>query len=142
MTERFPGAKDVHSGQKEYQSWLAWGCITPVEKEITLIKKTPSTRKRIVPSRNAYRDKLRGAGPRIKAKGRTVILGCLDPDLALLNRASPTPSKLAELVLLQLATAGFSGLVECTSKHCHRSTAFLQGASRAARSANLDASTS
>ena len=94
-------------------------------------------RKRLVPSRNAYHDKNRGAGPDIKAKCRTVILGCLDPDLHMLNR-SPTPSKLAELVLLQIATAGLSGLVELTGLRWSLwsgdvSTALLQGGAPAER---------
>ena len=81
---------------------------------IAKIKATPSLRRRAIPSRNAYRDKNRGAGPEVRAKCRTVVVGCQDPDLATLSRSSPTPSKVAELVLLQIAACGMNGLVELT----------------------------
>jgi hypothetical protein len=123
----------VQANKKEYDSWMSWGCIRPLSPElIQKIKTTPSLRKRVIPSRNAYRDKNRGAGPDIRAKCRTVVLGCQDPDLATLSRSSPTPTKIAEMVLLQIAAAGMNGLVELTGHKWHLwsgdvSTAFLQG---------------
>lgn len=108
----------IAANQKEYNSWMSWGCIVPVPvDQIPKIKATPSLRKRIVPSRNAYRDKKclprqeSWSWPRDQG---TVILGCLDPDLMVLNRSSPIPSKLAEMVLLQIASSTLSGLVELT----------------------------
>ena len=103
------------ANQKEYDSWMSWGCIRRISPEvIAKIKATPSLRRRAIPSRNAYRDKNRGAGPEVRAKCRTVVVGCQDPDLATLSRSSPTPSKVAELVLLQIAACGMNGLVELT----------------------------
>ena len=123
----------VAANIKEYESWLSWACIRPLSEErIHEIKNTPSLKRRIIPARNAYQDKNRSAGPTIKAKCRTVVLGCLDPDLATLNRSSPTPTKLAEMILLQLACSGMNKAVEMTdmswSLWCGDiSAAFLQG---------------
>ena len=123
----------VEANRKEFSSWLSWGCIAPLKPDkIKEIKATPSLRRRIIPSRNAYRDKNRGAGPTVRAKCRTVVLGCQDPDLATLARSSPTPSKTAEMILLQIAVSGMNQLVELTNKKWKLwsgdvSTAFLQG---------------
>ena len=56
-----------------------------------------------MPSRNAYRDKLRGAGPEVKVKCRTVIQGCHDPDMSISDRSSPTPSRLAEYIIYEIS---------------------------------------
>ena len=123
----------VKANQKEYDSWMSWGCIRRIPPEmIAKLKATPSLRRRVIPSRNAYRDKNRGAGPEVRAKCRTVVVGCQDPDLATLSRSSPTPSKVAELVLLQIAASGMNGLVELTGLRWYlwaadAATAFLQG---------------
>ena len=61
----------VAANIKEYESWLSWACIRPLSEErIHEIKNTPSLKRRIIPARNAYRDKNRSAGPTIKAKCR------------------------------------------------------------------------
>ena len=105
----------VESNKKEYASWMSWSCIRPLSaEEVQKVKSAPSLKKRIIPSRNAYRDKNRGAGPTIRAKCRTVVLGCQDPDLATPPRSSPTPCKTAEMVTLQIAVFGMNGQVELT----------------------------
>ncbi len=78
----------VEANIKEYQSWMSWGSIKPLEKQqVVNIKNDPSLRRRIIPARNAYRDKNRGADV-LKAKCRTVVLGCCDPDIGHLDRES------------------------------------------------------
>ena len=64
----------------------------------------------MIPSRNACRDKNRGAGPSVAAKCRTVVLGCLDPDLSQLDRSSPTPTKFADLWALSAGGADGYGV--------------------------------
>ncbi|CAK9028994.1 unnamed protein product [Durusdinium trenchii] len=52
----------VAANIKEYESWLSWACIRPLSEErIHEIKNTPSLKRRIIPARNAYRDKNRQA---------------------------------------------------------------------------------
>ena len=90
----------VEASRKQFASWMS--CIAPLTPaKIKDIKNTPSLRRRIIRSRNAKR--------------RTVVLGCQDPDLATLARSSPTPSKMAEMILLQIAVAGMNKLVELTN---------------------------
>ena len=126
----------IEANKKEYKSWMQWNGVVPVEpKEAKEILSHPQLKKRVIPSRNAYRDKNRGAGLTINdiiAKCRTVILGHFDPDLASMSRASPTPTKLAESILLQIACSGMNRLVENTTMLWHLwagdvKTAFLQG---------------
>ena len=122
----------VEANNKEYQSWMSWGSIKPLEKQqIVNIKNDPNLRRRIIPARNAYRDKNRGADV-LKAKCRTVVLGCCDPDIGHLDRESPTPTRVSEAVIMQLATSGLEGKVELTGLLWKLwagdvSTAFLQG---------------
>lgn len=52
-------------------------------------------------SRAAYRDKARGTG-QLKAK----TIGCMDPDLKAVTRDSPTRTRLSEMLVLAIATAG------------------------------------
>lgn len=67
---------------------MSWGSIRSLSnKEIQDIKNNPDLKRRIIPSRNAYRDKNRGADV-LKAKCRTVVLGCCDPDLLAFSKAS------------------------------------------------------
>ena len=48
----------VEANVKEYQSWMSWGSIRSLsDKEIQDIKNNPALKRRIIPSRNAYRDK-------------------------------------------------------------------------------------
>ena len=128
--------KYVEANKKEYQSWMQWNGVIPVpDDEAKAILADFTLKKRVIPARNAYRDKNRGAGPTIEdimAKCRTVILGCLDPDLSSLNRTSPTPSKFSESIVLQVACSGLNGQVENTGKLWRLwsgdvKTAFLQG---------------
>ncbi|CAE7320438.1 RE1, partial [Symbiodinium microadriaticum] len=123
----------VKANKKEFDSWNSWGSIRPVPAdEARKIRTDPVLRRRIMPSRNAYRDKNRGAGPEIKAKCRTVIQGCHDPDLGLLDRSSPTPTRLAELLIYEIACAGYNRRLQMSKKAWKLwcgdvSTAFLQG---------------
>ena len=85
----------------------------------------------MIPARNAYRDKNRGVPP-LKPKCRTVVLGCLDPDLKLLDRTAPTPHRMTEAVLLQVAASGINKLMQLCPLPWKLwagdvSTAFLQG---------------
>ncbi|CAJ1340013.1 unnamed protein product, partial [Effrenium voratum] len=119
---------------KEYESWRSWGTITPLDdKEADEVLKCPTLRRRVIPSRNACRDKNRGAGPSVAAKCRTVVLGCLDLDLSQLDRSSPTPTKFAELTVIQVAASGLCRQVELTGMEWGLwggdvATAFLQDA--------------
>ncbi|CAE7253541.1 GIP [Symbiodinium sp. CCMP2592] len=123
----------VQANKKEFASWTSWGSIRPVPgDEAQRIRADPRMRRRIMPSRNAYRDKNRGAGPEIKAKCRTVIQGCHDPDLGLLDRSSPTPTRLAELLIYEIACSGYNRRLQRNKKSWKLwcgdvSTAFLQG---------------
>ena len=68
----------------------------------------------------------------MKAKCRTVIQGCHDPDLGLLDRSSPTPTRLAEYVIYEIACAGYNRRFLKNKKAWKLwagdvSTAFLQG---------------
>ena len=121
---------------KEFQSWLSWESIRALtEAESKAVYASAVLKRRIIPARNAYRDKNRSIPP-LKAKCRTVVLGCLDPDMEILDRTSPTPSRHAEAILLQLARGGLNARVE-RQKHRWKlwagdvSTAFLQGSPEA-----------
>ena len=122
----------IEANKKEYASWLSWGSIRPLsDSEIQRVKQDPTLRRRIIPARNAYRDKNRGVPP-LKAKCRTVVLGCMDPDMQTLDRTSPTPSRLAEAVVCQIAASGFNKKVQMTGMKWGLwsgdvATAFLQG---------------
>ena len=63
-------------------------------------------KKRIIRPRACYRDKNVGKTP-IKAKCRVVLSGFNDPDLADLQRNSPTTTRLSFYLLLQVFAAGF-----------------------------------
>ena len=68
-------------------------------------------RHRIMKARAAYRDKNRGVPP-LRPKCRVVIIGCGDPDLKQLSRDSPTPSRISELLIVCIASAGAKSLVQ------------------------------
>ena len=122
----------VQANVKEYQSWMSWGSIRAIPSgEAAKIRSDPVLRKRILPSRNAYRDKHRGAGPTVKAKCRTGIQGCHDPDMNILDRSSPTPSRLAEYLIYEIACSGYDRRFQKTGLAWKLwtgdvSTAFLQ----------------
>ena len=123
----------VKANRKEYDSWMSWNSIKALSKEeARRVLSDPILRKRVMPSRNAYRDKNRGAGPEVRAKCRTVIQGCHDPDLGLLDRSSPTPTRIAELLLYEIACAGYNRRFLKNKKAWKLwsgdvATAFLQG---------------
>ena len=121
----------IEANKKEYQSWLSWGSIIALsDADAKQVRQDPVLRHRVIPARNAYRDKNRGVPP-LKPKCRTVVLGCLDPDLKLLDRTAPTPHRMTA-VLLRVATSGLNGLVQLCPLTWSVwagdvSTAFLQG---------------
>ena len=95
--------KYVESAIKEYNGWMDWKGIRPLDHaEANQVWQNPKMRRRILKSRAAYRDKARGQGP-LRAKTRVVLIGCGGPDLRQLTRDSPTPSKLSELIILSAA---------------------------------------
>ena len=119
----------IEANKKEYQSWLSWGSIIALsESDAKQVRQNPVLRHRVIPARNAYRDKNRGVPP-LKPKCRT---GCLDPDLKLLDRTAPTPHRMTEAVLLQVAASGINKLMQLCPLPWKLwagdvSTAFLQG---------------
>ena len=123
----------VEANIKEYKSWMSWGSIKPLSQQrARQVLADPVLRKREIPARNAYRDKNRGVPP-LRAKCRTVVLGCCDPDIGHLDRESPTPTRTSEAVIIQLAASGINSKVELNGKKWQLwggdvSTAFLQGA--------------
>ena len=123
----------VEANKKEYNSWMSWNSIKELtKKEAQQILSDAVLRKRVMPSRNAYRDKNRGAGPEVRAKCRTVIQGCHDPDLGLLDRSSPTPTRVAEHLIYEIACSGYSRRFLKNRKSWKLwsgdvATAFLQG---------------
>ena len=104
--------KFIQSADKEYQGWMKWTGIRPLNaSEANEVWNSPTLRKRILKSRAAYKDKSRGIGE-LRAKTRVVLVGCGDPDLRQLTRDSPTPSRLSEFLVLSIATAGANGLFD------------------------------
>ena len=100
--------KYVDSASNEYNGWLEWNGIQPVDpKETARIYADPNLRRRIIKARAAYRDKARGVPP-LRPKCRVVLIGCGDPDLKKLSRDSPTPTRTSELVILAVATSGYN----------------------------------
>ena len=122
----------IEANKKEFQSWLSWGSIIALSaSEAKKIKSDPVLKYRCIPARNAYRDKNRGIPP-LRPKCRTVVLGCLDPDIKTLDRTAPTPHRMTEAILIQIAASGINGLVQlCPLRWTlwagDVSTAFLQG---------------
>ena len=97
--------KYVDSASNEYNGWLEWNGIQPVDpKETARIYADPNLRRRIIKARAAYRDKARGVPP-LRPKCIVVLIGCGDPDLKKLSRDSPTPTRTSELVILAVATS-------------------------------------
>ena len=123
----------VEANIKEYKSWMSWGSIKPLTKQQARdIMSDPALKRRVIPARNAYRDKARGVPP-LRPKCRTVVLGCCDPDIGHLDRESPTPTRTSEAIIIQLAISGINAKVELNNKKWRLwggdvSTAFLQGA--------------
>ena len=104
--------KFIQSADKEYQGWMKWTGIRPLNaSEANEVWNSPTLRKSILKSRAAYKDKSRGIGE-LRAKTRVVLVGCGDPDLRQLTRDSPTPSRLSEFLVLSIATAGANGLFD------------------------------
>ena len=68
--------KYVESAIKEYNGWMDWKGIRPLDQaEANQVWQDPKMRRRILKSRAAYRDKARGQGP-LRAKTRVVLIGC------------------------------------------------------------------
>ena len=111
---------------------MDWGPVVALtDQEAKEIMNDPQKWKRIMRSRSCYRDKNVGVPP-LKAKARVVALGHTDPDLSLISRDSPTPSRLSEMILLTVYVSGANGRFARTKKRwqlkmADASTAFLQG---------------
>lgn len=122
----------VKAAEKEHQSWMEWGPVVPLSrKESDEVFKDPLQRRRIMRTRSCYRDKNTGTAP-LKAKARVVVLGHKDPDLHMINRDSPTPSRLSEMILLTIYISGANQRFGSSKKSwllqaADASTAFLQG---------------
>lgn len=66
----------VAATRKEYDNWCQWESARPLEpQDANKILRDPVLRRRILLSRNAYRDKPCGRPP-LQAKCRTVAIGC------------------------------------------------------------------
>eukprot|EP00435_Cladocopium_sp_Y103_P033973 s697_g8.t1 len=124
--------KFLQAIEKEANSWSEWNSIRPLSpEEIAKVKSDPVSRKRILRSRAAYRDKNRNQGE-LRAKCRVVALGHQDPDLYDITRSSPTPGRATEMIVYLIAVAGLNKEFNETN---HRwrpwlgdvATAFLQG---------------
>ena len=95
----------VESARKEHEQWMTWSLIRPLSTEKAReVLKDPVLGTR-VRSRACYRDKSQGQGE-LRAKTRVVVLGHRDPNLTVINRDVPIPTRLTEQVLL---TAYMSG---------------------------------
>ena len=122
----------VEAARQEEASCKTWNSVTPLsDLEAKKVMDSPTPRKRIIPSRSAYRDKNKGVGD-LRAKARVVIIGCLDPDLFTLNRQCSTPSRQAEYTLLAFYAAGANRVLLNTQDRWllwsgDVKTAFLQG---------------
>ena len=90
-----------HCALSEWEEWLRWGSIKPFHGDVDTIPKG-----RILPSRYAYRWKPQHDGPP-KAKGRIVVQGFRDPDLAILLRDSPVLSRTGFMAILQFTASQF-----------------------------------
>ena len=115
--------------KKEYRSWVEWSSAKEVtEERARRILSDRSMAKRVLRSRICYRDKNVGVPP-LAAKARCVVIGCSDPDLAELDRNSPTPSRHSFMVVLQVYAAGKSkGKGRWRLLCADARAAFLQGA--------------
>ena len=120
----------VEAARAEEESWKKWDTVSPLtDAESQRILSDPKAR--VIPSRAAYRDKSKQAGP-LKAKCRVVCGGCSDPDLRKLNRDCSTPTCQAEYLLFCLFISAknrrlFGGQDEWTLWGGDVKTAFLQG---------------
>ena len=94
------------AAEKEYLNWNNYSSARPLTRQEALeVLKDQNLCRRILRSRNCYRDKNVGRGP-VRAKARTVVIGCSDPDLAELERTSPTPSRISLMLILQIYASG------------------------------------
>lgn len=97
--------KYVESARKEHEQWMTWSLIRPLSREEAReVLKDPVLGAR-VRSRACCRDKSQGQGE-LRAKTRVVVLGHRDPDLTVINRDAPIPTRLTEQVLLPVYMSG------------------------------------
>eukprot|EP00435_Cladocopium_sp_Y103_P068491 s386_g31.t1 len=122
----------VDAADKEHRSWIEWGPVKPLTPaQAKLVLQDPKKRRRILKSRSCFRDKNVGVPP-LKPKCRVVVLGHQDPDLKVISRDSPTPTRLSEMVLLTIYISGAKKRFGNSRKIWYlkaadASTAFLQG---------------
>ena len=75
----------------------------------------PKLRRRVMKSRNAYKNKNAGrTNEETKAKCRTVIMGCCDPDLRALSRSAPTALSISFYIMMSL----FVSMLEPSFEKC------------------------
>ena len=88
--------------KKEFPNWEVRGSARPLLAEERLrALSSLALRKRVLRSRNCYRNKT-PLSKTVTAKCRTVVIGCSDPDLPLLDRNSPTTTRISFMILLQV----------------------------------------
>ena len=116
----------VESAKKEHTTWRKWASARPLsKKQVEEILRCPRKSKRILRARGLYRDKSGGRGKR-QAKTRVVVMGCNHPDLADIERNSPTATRASFFVLIQIfCTGSLTGewIFACADAEA----AFLQG---------------
>ena len=94
------------AAEKEYNNWLTWRPVNELApEEARKVLRDPRYRKRVLRARMCYRDKNTGVPP-LRAKARNVVIGCSDPDLANLERHSPTPSRVSFMLVVQIYASG------------------------------------
>ena len=100
---------------REWSDWLRWKSVVVLDPdESSRIDEDPVLRRRIIDSRFCYRHKDTGKDPEVlrklgelpvRAEARLVIQGFKDPDRRRLRKDSPTASRQAVQVLLQVVTS-------------------------------------
>ena len=103
-------AEYIKAAQKEHTSWCKYGPVRAVpDTEAKRILRDPRLRRRILRSRALYRNKnAHKPDADLKAKCRVVVAGFSDPDLASIERYSPTATRLAMHIVLQLCANGWN----------------------------------
>ena len=112
----------------EYENWMAWKSAREVPREeARSILRDKIRARRVLRSRMCYRDKNVGVPP-LRAKARCVVIGCGDPDLAELERNSPTPSRTSFMLVMQVFASGkLDPDGEWLLLNADATAAFLQG---------------
>jgi hypothetical protein len=90
----------------EYLKWVKWDAAEPLtDEEAEFVLSDAKLRMFVLKLRNCYRDKNVGMGP-LKAKCRTVGIGCNYPFIASMDRHSPTARRLSFMCVTQVYCSG------------------------------------